>query len=356
MNSLAPMRPDKKDIKNFTLEEFKKELEKISEPSYRAEQVFSWIYKKGTVDFSAMNNLPKAFKDKLSQSYYIGVIKPLKQLKSIDKTEKILFELDDAGKIETVLICAEKRKTLCVSTQVGCKYACSFCASGMKGFKRNLTVSEILSQILFAEHNLKHKITNFVFMGMGEPLDNYENVTGAIKIMNSPKAMAIAARRITVSTSGIIPGIEKFKSLGLQVNLSLSLHAADSKLRDRLMPVNKKYPLEKLLKACEDYIAGGGRMITLEYILIKDVNDSLKDADELAAAAKRLKAKVNIIPYSDVSNPEFKTPLRKDIEVFKKRLLEKGINITVRESKGKDIMAACGQLAGAPPTTLHFVQ
>jgi len=337
---------NKKDIKNFTLEEFKKELENISEPSYRAEQVFSWIYKKGVSDFSAMNNLPKLFREKLSQSYHIGAIKLLKHLKSVDQTEKFLFELSDGNLIETVLIYAWKRKTLCVSTQAGCKYACSFCASGMNGFKRDLSVSETLSQITAIEHNLKHKITNFVFMGMGEPFDNYDNVSKAIKIMNSKKAMGIAARRITVSTSGIIPGIEKFKELGLQVNLSISLHAVNNELRDTLMSVNKIYPLEKLLKACEDYMENCGRMLTFEYILLRGVNDSPKDIDELARIAKRLKAKINLIAYSPISGLDFQAPLEKDVKIFEDELLKRGASVTVRDSKGKDILAACGQLAG----------
>lgn len=339
---------DKKDIKNLALEEFKQELEKISEPSYRAEQIFSWIYKKGACDFSAMDNLPKPLKEKLSQYYYIGAIKPLKHLKSIDQTEKFLFELKDGNLIETVLIYAWQRKTLCVSTQAGCKFACSFCASGMNGFKRDLSVSEILSQILSIEHNLKHRVTNFVFMGIGEPLDNYENVAKAIKIMNSKKAMGIAARKITVSTSGIIPGIEKFKELGLQVNLSISLHAASNELRDRLMSVNKKYPLEELLKACEDYMKNGGRMLTFEYILIKGINDSQNDVDELVKAAKRLKAKVNLISYSPVPGLDFQALLEKDVKIFEDKLIKRGVNVTIRDSKGKDIMAACGQLAGRP--------
>ena len=343
---MAIMHLDKKDIKNFTLEEFKKELENISEPSYRAEQIFSWIYKKGVSDFNAMNNLPKPFRDKLSQSYLAGEIKLLKHLKSVDHTEKFLFELIDGNLIETVLIYAWNRKTLCISTQAGCKFACSFCASGMNGFKRDLNVSEILSQIMSIEHNLKHKITNFVFMGMGEPFDNYDNVSKAIKIMNSKKAMGIAARRITVSTSGIIPGIEKFKELGLQVNLSISLHAATNELRDKLMIVNKKYPLEKLLKTCEDYMENGGRMLTFEYILIKGVNDSQKDADELARIAKGLKAKVNLIAYSPISGLNFQAPLERDVKIFEDKLLKKGVSVTVRDSKGKDILAACGQLAG----------
>jgi len=337
---------DKKDIKNFASEEFKEELKKISEPSYRAEQIFSWIYKKGACDFSGMNNLPKPLKDKLSQYYYIGEIKPLKHLKSIDQTEKFLFELQDGNLIETVLIYAWQRKTLCISTQAGCKFACSFCASGMNGFKRDLSVSEILSQILSIEHHLKQRITNFVFMGMGEPLDNYENVSKAIKIMNSKKGMGIAARRITVSTSGIIPGIEKIKKLGLQINLSISLHAANNELRTRLMSVNKKYPLEELLSSCEDYMENGGRMLTFEYILIKGINDSQKDVDELVRAARRLKAKVNLIAYSPVPGLDYEAPFEENVKIFEDKLLKRGVNVTIRDSKGKDIMAACGQLAG----------
>jgi len=338
---------DKKDIKNFTLEEFKEELEKILEPSYRAKQIFSWVYKKGAEDFNAMNNIPKLFMDKLAESYYVGAVKLLKHLKSIDGAEKILFELNDGNLIETVLICSGRRKTACISTQAGCRYACLFCASGMNGFKRNLSASEILSQALFLEHSLKHNITNFVFMGMGEPLDNYENVAKSLAIMNSPEAMGIAARRITVSTSGIIPGIEKFKKLGLQVNLSISLHAANNELRDTLMNVNKIYPLEKLIKACEDYMDSGGRMLTLEYVVLKGINDSQKDIDDLSKIAKKLKAKVNLIPYSDVRGLNFKAPLKKEVEDFEAGLLGKGISVTIRESKGKDIMAACGQLASS---------
>jgi 23S rRNA (adenine2503-C2)-methyltransferase len=340
------MHLDKKYIKNFTSEEFREELKSISKPSYRLDQIFSWIYKKGAKDFSAMKNIPKLLSDKLEKSYFIGAIKPLKHVKSVDGAEKVLFELADGNLIETVLICSNKRKTACISTQSGCKYACVFCASGVNGFKRNLSVSEILSQVLFLEHDLKHKITNFVFMGMGEPFDNYDNMAKAIKIMNSKKAMAIAARRITVSTAGIIPGIEKFKEIGLQANLSISLHAANNELRDKLMPVNKKYPLPDLVEACEDYMLGGGRMLTLEYVMLEDVNDSQKDMDDLASIAKRLKAKVNLIPYSEINNREFKSLLKEDMESFKNSLIERGVNATVRESKGKDIMAACGQLAG----------
>jgi len=337
---------DKKDIRNFSLEEIQAKMKEIFEPTYRAQQIFFWLYKKGVNDFSQMKNLAASLRDKLSTFYYIGIPELARSFISPDKTEKFLFRLKDNNFIETVLIPAQGRNTVCLSTQVGCKYGCRFCASGLNGFTRNLTTSEILNQLLHLKSGFQHKMTNFVFMGMGEPLDNYENVSKAISIMNDPKALGIAARRITVSTCGIIPGIEKFKQLDLQVNLSISLHAVTNRLRDELMPVNKKYPLEKLIKSCEDFEKSKMRMITLEYVLIKNKNDSSEDADGLAAIAKRLKAKVNLIPYSPVFYFKFESPTRNGVSTFMNRLKKKMVKVTLRESKGRDIQAACGQLAG----------
>jgi len=330
----------------LTLEELKKAIVEMEEPAYRARQIFSWLYQKGANDFNEMTNIAKPLRDKLNQRFHIGTLEVSEHLKSTDGTEKFLFKLTDGNFIETVLIYARNRKTVCVSTQVGCKFACIFCASGLRGFVRDLTPGEITNQILFLQHNLSHKITNYVLMGMGEPLDNYENVSNAITIMNDPEGMAIGARRITISTCGIIPGMEKLKDLGLQINLSVSLHATNNRLRDELMPINRKYPLEELIKACEDYIRSSGRIITLEYILIKGKNDSLKDADELGPIAKRLKAKVNLVPCSPIPGQNFQSPERRSINIFMNRLLKRGANATLRESKGKDIKAACGQLAG----------
>lgn len=334
------------NIYNFTLEELKKEISGICEPQYRARQIFSWLYKKGACSFNEMDNLPKRFIDKLNQNFYMAGLELSCHLKSSDKTEKFLFKLKDGNYIETVLIYAKNRKTVCLSTQVGCRFACSFCASGLMGFIRDLAPSEIIGQILFLRNNFKHRINNYVFMGMGEPMDNYENVAKAILIMNDPEGLDIGARRITISTCGIVPGIEKFKDLGLQVNLSLSLHAANNKLRDKLLPVNRRYPIEKVIRACRDYIAKSGRIITLEYVLIDGVNDSLKDADELSIIAKRLNAKINLIPCS--GNPKLKQepPQKRDIKIFSERLVKNGAKVTLRESKGEDIRAACGQLAG----------
>ncbi|MFC1666998.1 23S rRNA (adenine(2503)-C(2))-methyltransferase RlmN [Candidatus Omnitrophota bacterium] len=344
---------NKKDIKNFTIEELKSEMKKASIPSYRAEQIFYWVYKKGVCDFNDMNNIPIRIRDTFYKHYYIGSIKLKERLESIDGTEKFLFELSDGNFIETVLIYADKRRTVCLSTQVGCKYACRFCASGLKGFVRNLYSSEIINQILSLQHAFGRQITNFVFMGMGEPLDNYENVSKSIVIMNSREALGIGARRITLSTCGIIPGIERFKRLGIQANLSISLHATNNKLRDFLMPINKIYPLEKLILSCERFIQQTGRKLTLEYVLIKGKNDSSDDAQKLLSIVKRLKAKVNLIPYSPVSNKNLETPLKRDIGLFKKVLLRNRIDVSVRRSKGRDIQAACGQLA-IRENTRHF--
>ena len=336
----------KNDIRNLTLEELKKTVVEMHEARYRANQIFSWLYRRGVHDFHEMDNIPVTLRDKLGENYYISALELSQHLKSTDGTEKFLFKLADGNFIESVLIYAKNRKTICLSTQVGCKFACSFCASGFIGFIRNLTPAEITNQILFLQHNLKHKITNYVLMGMGEPLDNYENVYKAIMIMNDPEGMAIGARRITISTCGIIPGMKKLQDLSLQVNLSVSLHATNNNLRDALMPINKRYPLEKLIKACQDLIDATGRMITIEYILIKDKNDSLEDADKLAAIAKKLKAKVNLVPYSAIPTLNFQSTGRKETNIFMNKLIKRGVNAILRESKGKDIRAACGQLAG----------
>jgi 23S rRNA (adenine2503-C2)-methyltransferase len=338
---------DKKDIRDFTLEELKKELEGIQEPAYRANQIFFWLYQRGPLDFSDFTNLPQKLRDNLGDRYFIRDLELKERLRSCDKTEKFLFKLRDGNFIETVLIPVESgRKTVCLSTQVGCKFACSFCASGLGGFTRNLRPGEMTGQVLFLQNRLKYHLTNFVFMGMGEPLDNYENVTKAILIMNSRQSMGIAARRITISTCGVIPGIERLKNFGLQVNLSLSLHAANNELRNKLMPINKKYPLEKLIEVCEDFIEASGRKITLEYVLIQDMNDSKQDAEGLATIARRLRAKVNLIPYSFVCGLGYKAPSKSGMAEFMSLLERKNVSVTLRSSKGQDIQAACGQLAG----------
>jgi len=318
----------------------------MGERPFRAVQIFDGLYKKSAAGFDALTTLAKPLRDKLAARFAIGGIAVADKRESADGTIKFLFRLTDGEHIETVLIPSGARLTACLSTQVGCKFACAFCASGRHGFKRNLRPSEITGQVLQAQRELGREPTNFVLMGMGEPLDNWENVEKALRIMNAPEGLGIAARRMTVSTAGFAEAFGRLAALDLQINLSLSLHAVTDRLRDRLMPINRRFPLEEVVRAAEDYLRSGGRMMTLEYIVIAGLNDSLDDADGLAAIARRLRAKVNLIAYSPVEGCEFKRPSDAAIGRFKRWLEERKVGTTLRLSKGADIAAACGQLAG----------
>ena len=338
--------PDKKDIKGLIPEELKVELQDMAEPGYRAGQVFAWLHRKGQTDFRRFSDIPKPLQDKLEKRFFITRLELGECLTSPDKTEKFLFKLADGRFIETVHIPSARRGTVCVSTQVGCKFACAFCASGFGGFSRNLTAAEIVSQVLYLRHDLGRHVTHVVFMGMGEPLDNFDEVGRAVRLLNAATGAAIAARRMTISTCGFVPGIERLKSLGLQVELSVSLHAADDELRDRLVPINRTYPLSRLMASLKDFIRATGRKVTLEYALISGVNDSPQAADRLAGLARQIRAKVNLIPLSDVGVKGFRASAPAAVEAFRLRLEPKGVPVTVRRSKGGDIRAACGQLAG----------
>ena len=334
------------DIRDLTLEELGAELERMGEKRFRAAQIFDWLYKKRAAKFEEFSSLSKSLREKLAGAFAIGSLEVAETRASGDGTTKLLFRLRDGEHVETVLIPAGRRLTVCLSTQVGCKFACAFCASGRHGFKRNLAPSEIVGQVLYVERALGREPTNFVFMGMGEPLDNWPNVEKALRIMNAPEGLGIAARRLTVSTAGFADSFKKLAALDLQINLSLSLHAVTDRLRDNLMPINRRFPLEEVVRAAEEYVRSGGRMITLEYCVIAGLNDSLDDADGLAAIARRLRAKVNLIAYSPVEGPAFKTPSEAEITRFKRWLEERKVGTTLRLSKGSDIAAACGQLAG----------
>ncbi|MFH0763301.1 MAG: 23S rRNA (adenine(2503)-C(2))-methyltransferase RlmN [Candidatus Omnitrophota bacterium] len=334
------------DIKNFTLKELELLLKGWGAPGFCAGQIFSWIYKKGAADFQEMTNLPQELRRRLGEKFYIFGLQLAKHLVSTDGTEKFLLELRGGSLIEAVAIPAGKRVTVCISTQAGCKFACSFCASGLGGFKGNLSAGEIIEQVLYLKkHSRQKKITHIVFMGSGEPLDNYDNLLAAARIINSPEGLEVGARRITISTCGIIPGIRRLAEEGMQIELSVSLHAADERTRSRLMPINKKYPLRGLIGACKEYIERTGRQITFEYILLKGINSSLQSARKLVIILKGLKlAKVNLISSNPVKELGAEPPDRAEVGVFKEYLLKHGLNVTLRRPRGQDIEAACGQL------------
>jgi 23S rRNA (adenine2503-C2)-methyltransferase len=335
----------KKDIRDIPLKELERQIILMGEPPHRARQIFAWLNRKNAGAFSEMTDLPRGLITRLEEKFVIGTLACEKRLIARDGTEKFLWRLADGRHVETVFIRSGKRATVCLSTQVGCRFACPFCASGMRGFKRNLTSGEIVEQLLLTQRSRGDRVTNVVFMGMGEPLDNYDNLIQAIRTINDPKGLNIGARKITISTCGIIPGILKLKDLGLQVELSVSLHAADDALRNELVPVNRKYPIGELVEALREYYESTNRVITLEYTLIKDKNDSLKNADKLAKIAKTLRAKVNIITYNPFAESSCGKTDRRKMELFRDRLRSKGVTATVRSPRGQDIMAACGQLA-----------
>lgn len=334
------------DIRDLSFEELATVLKSWGEPPYRSGQVFDWLYKRNVASFDDFTDLPWSLRLKLKETFTLGSLELVERLVAADRTEKFLFRLADGSFIESVLIPAGRRNTLCLSTQVGCKFGCAFCASGRAGFKRNLRPSEVVGQILFLRSKLDFPLTNFVFMGTGEPLDNADSVLRAIEVMNDWRGLAIAARRITVSTVGLIPGIERLKRLKLQVNLSLSLHAAREELRSRLLPASRIFSLPAILRACQEYVQETGRMMTLEYILIGGLNDTAEDARLLSSIAQRLRAKVNLIPCSPVVGLDFQPPPPGQRKLFLSWLRASRVKATLRQSRGSDIQAACGQLAG----------
>ena len=324
----------------------------VLQPDYRRKQIAEWIYAKRVNSIAEMTNLPAAMRQQLESIYDFTALKLAKLQGSHDTTRKLLWHLRSGDYIESVLIPASldlfgersDRFTLCVSTQVGCAYGCKFCASGLEGWKRNLTAGEIVAQILETERATKTKINNLVFMGMGEPLANYQNLMKALAIINAHWGVGIGARHITVSTSGLAPQIRELADQPLQIRLALSLHGATDEVRQQIMPVNRKYPLAELLDACADYQAKKRKMMTLEYILIEGVNDSTEQATILAKHARRLHAKVNLIPYNTVDGLAWKRPSDLVIDRFANILRAGKIVATVRREKGHDIDAACGQL------------
>jgi 23S rRNA (adenine2503-C2)-methyltransferase len=359
------------DIKSHTADELRARFEDWKQPTYRVEQLLKWLYEYRATSWDAMSNLPKTLRDLLKDSFSLQALELVRKQGSRDTTQKFLWRLADHAFIESVLIPANPalygdasdRHTLCVSTQVGCAYGCKFCASGLEGWKRNLRVEEIVEQVAAVERwyeadeakikkgdtsgdgvQKERLVNNLVIMGMGEPLANYDNLLKALKILNAPWGMGIGARKITVSTSGLAPQIRKLADEPLQFRLAISLHGATDETRNKIMPVNRKYPLAELIAACESYQQKKERMITLEYILIAGINDALAEAKPLARLARRLNAKINLIPYNTVEDLSWKRPSEEVQEAFLKALEDQGAIATLRREKGGDIDAACGQL------------
>ena len=333
-----------KNIKDYNLEELKAELVSIGEKSFRAEQIFKWLYIDKVKSFDEMTNLSLNLREKLKENYDICNFKILKKLESKDGTKKYLFELSDENAIESVLMEYHFGKTVCVSSQIGCKMGCKFCASTGIPFERNLTSGEIIEQIIAIEQDTNSKISNVVFMGIGEPMDNYDNVLNAIRILNNPKGLNIGARHISVSTSGVVPKIYQFADEDIQCTLSISLHSANNETRSSMMPVNNAYNIQELMKACNYYIEKTNKRISFEYALAKDNNDNLKDADELINLIKGMLCHVNLIPINKIENGKYTKSSLENIMKFRDYLNEHGIVATIRRELGSDIDAACGQL------------
>ena len=339
-------------LRPLILDHLPSEWDLGEEKPYRRKQVQEWVYKHRAQDPDEMKNLPAELRNELGTRYEFVALKLARMQGSDDTTRKLLWHLRGGDYIESVLIPASldlfgeraDRFTLCVSTQVGCAYGCRFCASGLEGWKRNLTPGEIVAQVIETERVTGTKVNNLVFMGMGEPLANYTNLMRALEMINGDWGLGIGARHITVSTSGLAPRIRDLADQPLQIRLALSLHGATNEVRERIMPVNKKYPLEELLEACAEYQAKKRKMMTLEYILIEGVNDQPEQSAMLAKHARRLHAKVNLIPYNTVEGLEWRRPSEEVIDAFASVLKKGDVVVTVRREKGHDIDAACGQL------------
>ncbi|MFZ4388458.1 MAG: 23S rRNA (adenine(2503)-C(2))-methyltransferase RlmN [Chthoniobacterales bacterium] len=341
-------------LHSLTIEDLKATLARLGQPSFRARQIMEWTYQreKRVESWEGMTNLPASLRASLGELHPLRMPEVVTVSGSKDTTRKLLLRLHDGELIETVLIPASPalygeesdRRTLCVSSQVGCAYGCKFCASGLDGWKRHLSADEIVTQVLLAEKISGERINNLVFMGMGEPMANYKNFMQAVGILNAPWGVGLGARKMTVSTSGLVPRIRELADQPLQIRLAISLHGASDSVRSEIMPVNQKYPVAELMEACAYYSERKKQMITFEYILIEGVNDDPSEARLLAERARGLRAKINLIPYNNVEGLPWKRPSEPVQEEFLSILRGRGIAATIRREKGHDIDAACGQL------------
>ena len=333
-----------KNIKEYNLDELQNELLALGEKKYRAEQIFKWIYVDKVKEFDEMTNLSIELREKLKKEYTMCNFKILKKQEASDGTKKYLFDVLDGNAIESVLMEYHHGKTICVSSQIGCKMGCKFCASTGVKFIRSLTCGEIVEQVLAVEQDIGDKISNIVFMGIGEPFDNYDNVMKAIKIINNQKGLNIGARHISISSSGLVPMIYKFADEELQCTLSISLHATNDEKRSSMMPINNRYNIKELMEACKYYINKTNKRISFEYALAKDNNDNLDDAKELVKLLKGMLCHVNLIPINKIENGNYVKSTNENIIKFRDFLNKNGIVATIRRELGSDIDAACGQL------------
>lgn len=332
------------DLKDFEYDELTEFLNSIGEKKFRAEQIFSWLHR-GVTSYDEMTNLSKVTRDKLNNISYVSSLEIReKYVSSIDGTVKYLFELPDGNCIESVVMRYHHGVTICISSQVGCRMGCRFCASTIGGLYRNLTAGEILNQVIFAQKDLGERISNIVIMGIGEPLDNFDNIVRFLHNVNHEKGINIGYRHITLSTCGVVPGIYALARENLPITLTVSLHAPNDKIRDEIMPVNHTYKIAELLKACREYYNTTNRRLSFEYSLIHGVNDSEENADELASLIKGLHAHVNLIPVNKVEERDYRQGSSKDIRKFHEKLASLGVNATIRRELGSDISASCGQL------------
>lgn len=335
----------KQSLLGLSREEIAKVISKYKQPSFRSAQIYKWIHYHNVDYFEEMSNIPITFRTLLSNNFVIKTFELHQKNIATDRTEKYLWKLNDGRFIESVFIPEEKRNTICISSQVGCSLGCKFCATGTMGLVRNLSVGEIIEQVLQIKKHSKHEITNVVFMGMGEPFMNYNRTIQAAKILGDPEGVAIAAKRITISTSGVVPKIIQYTDEKIQFGLAISLHAPNQKLREKIMPIAKKFPLEDLIKSTRYYMHANKRnRVTFEYVLLHSVNDSPQQAKELISLLAPIRCKLNIIPCNR-NNLGYLPPTQDQIDRFAKILMDAPFAVTVRKNRGEDITAACGQLA-----------
>lgn len=331
------------NIYGVTYEKLEEYFLSLNEKKFKANQLYTWLYDKKITSFDEITDIKKPIIEKIKETFYLGTIK-LVNVERDKLVNKYLFELEDGEHVESVLMRHDYGTSVCVSSQVGCNMGCKFCESGRRKKVRNLTKGEMTEQILKIENDIKEKVTHVVIMGIGEPFDNYDNVTDFIKIVNHPKSLAIGSRHITLSTCGLAPKIREFAHFPYQVNLALSLHAPNDELRNKIMPINKAYPLKEVMDALKYYYNETNRRITFEYIMLDNINDSAKEAQELCKLLKGLNCYINLIPYNETNNIDFKRSKKEKILEFYDIIKKNNMNVTIRKEFGSNISAACGQL------------